>query len=103
MRPKGLKQSEETKRKISEGNKGKIRSEEFKRNLSEYFTGRTKSEETKKKMRGLKNACKRIYSVKDDLIFDSCKEAAEYYGKTYSNYVGYQVKKGNFKYIDKNL
>ena len=42
--------SEETKRKISESNKGKTASEETRRKISEAHKGRTHSEETRKKM-----------------------------------------------------
>lgn len=44
--------SEETKRKISEKNKGKKRSEEFCKKMSIINTGKKHSEETKQKMRG---------------------------------------------------
>lgn len=50
---KNYKHSEETKKKISDGNKGKIRppcSEEQKRIVSEKLKGRIMSEETKRKM-----------------------------------------------------
>lgn len=42
--------SEETKRKLSEANKGKKHSEESKRKMSEARKGKKKSEETKRKM-----------------------------------------------------
>ena len=54
----GYKTSEETKRKISEKNKGKKISEEHKKKLSKAFTGRTASNETKKKM-SINNAFRR--------------------------------------------
>tara|TARA_R110000868_G_scaffold410650_2_gene699406 strand:- start:1188 stop:1946 length:759 start_codon:yes stop_codon:yes gene_type:complete len=47
---KGYSQSEETKRKISAANKGKIRTEKHKRKMSEARKGKTLSEETKQKM-----------------------------------------------------
>ena len=93
---KGSKQSEETKRKISESCKGRIMSEETKKKLSEYWIGRTRNSDKYKK---LKNAKKKIYSIKDDLIFNSCSECAEYYGKKYPAFISYNVKRGNFKYI----
>jgi len=47
---KGLTNSEEHRRKISEGNKGKTLSEEHKKSISEKLTGTTLSEERKKKI-----------------------------------------------------
>ena len=46
----GKPHSEETKRKISAGNKDRIFSEEHRRKLSETKKGRKPSEETKRKM-----------------------------------------------------
>jgi hypothetical protein len=42
--------SEETKKKISEANRGKVRSEDAKRRMSEFRKGKRASEETKRKM-----------------------------------------------------
>jgi group I intron endonuclease len=47
---KGVKQSEETKRKISEKNKGKVRTEKEKQNLRDKNLGKKHSIETRKKM-----------------------------------------------------
>lgn len=41
---------EETRKKISEANKGKVRSEDVKRRMSEFRKGKKASEETKRKM-----------------------------------------------------
>jgi hypothetical protein len=46
--------SEEAKRKISEGNAGKIRSEEFKKNISKVRKGKKHSKESIQKMREAK-------------------------------------------------
>jgi hypothetical protein len=48
--PSGAIRSEETKRKISEANKGKTNSEEHIRKVSEANKGKTRSEETKRKI-----------------------------------------------------
>lgn len=47
---KGIKRSEETKRKMSLASKGKPKSEEHKKKMSEYRKGRKASIETRKKM-----------------------------------------------------
>ena len=47
---KGLKHSEETKKKISTSNKGRKMSQELKEHLKKLSTGRKASDETKKKM-----------------------------------------------------
>lgn len=46
----GGRPTEETRRKLSEANKGKTRSEETRQKLSEAHTGKTLSEETRQKM-----------------------------------------------------
>lgn len=50
-RPRGLKHSEETKRKMSKARRGKKLSEEHKRKLSESQKGKVFSEEHKRKLR----------------------------------------------------
>ncbi len=50
MPKKGTKLSEETKKKIGEGNKGKRRSEETRRKIGDANRGKKRSEETRRKM-----------------------------------------------------
>lgn len=47
---RGMKVSEETKRKIGQGNKGKVRSEELKKQLSDRLKGRRFTEDHKQKI-----------------------------------------------------
>lgn len=59
----GTKQSEETKKKISEANKGKPRTKKWIKNLSESHKGQ------------ISHNRKRVYCVELDLYFDSATEA----------------------------
>ena len=69
--------SEEVKQKISESRKGMQFSEEHKKKISESCKGRQLSEETKKKMS--KKAGKKVICITTGKIFNSRKEASNYY------------------------
>ena len=93
--------SEETRKKLSEANKGKYkgekhpmygkpRSEETKKKMSEAHKGKHHSEESKKKIseahkgkhKGVNNPkAKKVFS--DGKIFSTAKECAEYYNVNY--------------------
>ena len=76
--------AEETKRKISEANKGRIVSEETKRKIGESSKGRIHSEESKDKIRGVNNPSARSIIVTEiktgkEIEFNTIIEAARYY------------------------
>ena len=80
---KGRKLSEEHKKKISETKKGKEHSEEHNKKISESMKGKNKgkklSEERKQKM------IKKVICVTTGEIFNSFKEASNYYNVPHSN------------------
>ena len=80
---KGRKLSEEHKKKISETKKGKEHSEEHNKKISESMKGKNKgkklSEEHKQKMN------KKVICVTTGEIFNSFKEASNYYNVPHSN------------------
>lgn len=101
--------TEETKYKLSEGNKGKVFSKEHKQKISESLKGIHRSEDTKQKMRGKKSeearkkmseSKKGIYGGKSNpsaksviclttkRMFFTTKEAAEYYNTNSSAIIG---------------
>ena len=71
----GIKRSEEAKRKNSEAHKGRKNSEETKRKMSE--AKRKMSEETKRKMSEAQS--KKVICITTGKIFDSIKDAGDYY------------------------
>lgn len=92
---RGQKHTEETKRKISEGNKGKVISEETREKLRKSFTGRVASEEKRrkcsvagKKAKGVpkpNGSHNRRECVVKGIKFSSLKEAGEHFGVTSSS------------------
>lgn len=118
--------SEETKKKISETSKGKThseeskkkmrkpKSEETKKRISESSKGKLKSEETKKKISESKKgqgamgnnpSAKKIIDIETGKIFDTIKEAANYYNYKYTTLLTWlnpnqkTFNKSNLKYI----
>ena len=74
---KGKHLSEETKRKLSEANKGKIVSEETRKKLSEAGKGRTHTEESKDKIReSKKDKMTHIICLNDKKIYESITKAS---------------------------
>lgn len=76
---KGKARSEETKRKISEANKGKKRaqfSEETRKKMSEAHKGKTMSDEQKQKLSDLKKGCK--YPNRKPMSEEARKRLSEY-------------------------
>jgi len=73
----GTHRSEETKRKISESNKGKIFSEKHLQNLSKAHKGKELGSSNPK--------AKKVVCLTENKIFDTLKDAAEYYNCTSSN------------------
>lgn len=103
--------SQETKDKISKANKGKKISEAHKKAISIAQKNKEVSLETRlKQSKSHKNdnshKAKRVISKPDLIIFDTCKEAEEYYaignGKLFRYYNGnYHKKSGQtFTFID---
>ena len=74
--------NELTKRKMSEANKGKIVSEETRKKLSEANKGKM-SEETRKKISEIK--ARKVICITTGKIFNTIKEAGEYYNCDSSN------------------
>ena len=74
---KGRHHSEETKKKIGESNKGRHHSEETKKKLSESHKEKHHSDETKLKLS--KKASKKVICITTGKIFNSQKEANDYY------------------------
>lgn len=72
---KGKKISEETKKKMSEARKGKKLSEETKKKISECNSNKKHTEDTKNKIREAKY--KKVYCIELDKVFDSIGEASE--------------------------
>ena len=81
---KGRQISEETRRKIGEGNKGKIMSDEARRKISEALKGKHPTEETRRKLseshkkpykETYKKRCKPVLCVELNRIFPSIREA----------------------------
>ena len=73
----GKKHSEEAKLKISEANKGKKNSEEAKLKMSEAKKGIKFSEEHKRKISEAKS--KKVICITTGKIFNSIKDASDYY------------------------
>ena len=73
----GKQLSEEHKKKLSEAKKGKQFSEEHKKKLSEAHKGKKLSEKTKLKLS--KKASKKVICITTGKIFNSQKEASNYY------------------------
>ena len=74
---KGMQFSEEHKKNISEARKGRHHSEEAKKKISESLKGKHHSEEAKKKIS--EKASKKVICVTTGKIFNSFKEASNYY------------------------
>lgn len=77
---KGIKLSEEHKRKLSEAHKGKIVSEEKKQKLREFFKGRKFSKETREKISIAKkgkpsNLKRKVICIENNRIYNSVTEA----------------------------
>jgi len=77
---KGKKRSESTKRKISQSRKGIVFSEEHKKNISKSKSGSKLSEETKKKMSisksgGMHNMARTIIDLETGIFYGCIKEA----------------------------
>jgi hypothetical protein len=111
--------SEETRRKISKSNSGKVRTEEVKNKLriistgqKGYWLGKKRSEETKEKLRNIKLGKKRaetnigssklIFNTVTGIYYDTIHDAAKSCNLTYSNLQnmlsGYSKNKTSFIY-----
>lgn len=96
----GKHHSEETKKKMSKASKGKSKSEEHKKKLSEANKGQKHTQERRKKIR---EACsgknnpnsKSVICLTTNAIFYTSKEGAEYYNCTRSHIIS--CCKGNRK------
>lgn len=74
----GVKRSEETKRNISEAQKGRTLSEEWKNNISKSLKGRKISE--KNKQITIERKSIKVICIETNVIFNSMKELSEFLG-----------------------
>ena len=74
----GVNRSEETKRKISEAQKGRILSEEWKNNISKSLKGRKISE--KNKQITIERKSIKVICTETNVIFNSMKDLSEFLG-----------------------
>ena len=105
----GKHHSEETRNKMSEAKKGMQHSEETRKKMSEAKKGMQHSEETRKKMSEAKKGekhpkAKKVYC--NEVIFPTAKECSEYYNVNYAtmkNWLQGKVKKIPYKFIELGL
>ena len=72
----GRKQSEETRRKMSDAAQGRTFSEETRRKIGDAARGRKHSEETKRILSEA-HAKKKVYCVETKIVYNGIREAAK--------------------------
>ena len=82
---KGHPVSEETRRKIAEGNRGKHLSEETKKKIGDANRGRRASLETRRRMSESSSRKRKVLCVETGIIYNSIRDAAKDVGTPASN------------------